>query len=229
MEQIKVVLADDHEIVRNGIKVLLEREGEIMVIGEASNGLEALDLVKELNPDILIVDIRMPILNGIETTAQLSKYSSHTKALVLSMHDDEEYITKSIECGASGYLLKDTNKSEFIKAVKAVNSGQKYFSGDISNILINSYLNVKKQSDSGASAAPALQYDLTKREKQILKLLYDGANNKDIADHFNKSVRTIETHRFNMMKKLKVNNVVELLRKVDDEQSLKDEINAMVV
>ncbi|WP_020533934.1 response regulator transcription factor [Flexithrix dorotheae] len=229
MEQIKVILADDHEIVRNGIKVLLEREGEIKVIGEASNGQEALELVKELNPDILIVDIRMPILNGIETTAQLGKYSSHTKALVLSMHDDEEYITKSIECGASGYLLKDTNKSEFIKAVKAVHSGQKYFSGDISNILINSYLNVKKQSDSGTSTAPAQQYDLTKREKQILKLLYDGANNKDIADHFNKSVRTIETHRFNMMKKLKVNNVVELLRKVDEEKPLKDEIDAMVI
>jgi DNA-binding NarL/FixJ family response regulator len=224
MEQkITIVLADDHEIVRNGIKLLLEKEGDIQVIGEASDGLEALEKVKELQPDILIIDIRMPNLNGIEATKQLQKLPVKTKALVLSMHEDEEYILQSVEGGAYGYLLKDTNKQEFIKAIKTVNQGEKYFSGDISNVLINNYLNIKdKAYQNNTGTTEQLQdYDLTKREKQIFSMLYQGASNKDIADKLNKSVRTIETHRFNIMKKMGVNNVLELLRKVEDSPILK--------
>ncbi|KEO72322.1 response regulator transcription factor [Anditalea andensis] len=215
MEDIKVVLADDHVVVRNGIKMLLESAGEIKVIGEASNGQEALDVVRELQPDVLIVDIRMPIMNGLEATSQLGSYSVKTKALILSMHNDEEYVLQAMDSGAAGYLLKDTSKEEFIKAIHSVHQGGKYFSGDISNILVNSYLNVKSNKNSKSSDITK-QYDLTKREKEILELIIVGINNKEIADKLGKSVRTIETHRFNIMKKLNVNNVVELIKKVEE-------------
>lgn len=221
MEPVKVVLADDHEIVRNGIKTLLESEGQIEVLGEASNGMEAIEKVIALKPEIVILDIRMPIMNGIEATAKLREVSPNTKVLILSMHDDEEYIIKSAESGASGYLLKDTNKQEFIKAITTIREGHKYFSGDISNILVNNYLNIKEGKDSAKSqTSKGEDYGVTKREKEILQLIYQGVTNKDIAEMLGKSVRTIETHRFNIMKKLGVNNITELLRKIDTEPQL---------
>ncbi|MCH7400822.1 response regulator [Belliella kenyensis] len=220
MENIRVVLADDHVVVRNGIKMLLESEEEIKVVGEASDGLEALDVVKAENPDILIIDIRMPNMNGLEATSKLHAYSQHTKALVLSMHNDEDYIIKSVESGAAGYLLKDTSKEEFLKAIRLVFNGGKYFSGDISNVLVNSYLNKVNNKNTASGNSKEKNYDLTQREKEILKQIYQGIGNKDIAAASGKSVRTIESHRFNIMKKLKVNNVVELIKKVDEEGDL---------
>ncbi|WP_258105708.1 response regulator transcription factor [Marinoscillum sp. MHG1-6] len=214
---IKVILADDHEIVRNGIKLLLESETEIEVIGEASDGQETIDVVHELNPDVLIVDIRMPMFNGLEVTEKLKQEGHPTRILVLTMHDDSEYILKSLKVGADGYLLKDTGKQEFVKAIKMVYDNQKYFSGDISSTIVNSYLN----TGLNPPAAPVINgendYQLTKREKEILRLIYEGISNKEIAEKLGKSVRTIETHRFNIMKKLDVNNITELLRKVDRE------------
>ena len=220
MEEIKVVLADDHVVVRNGIKMLLENEGEIKVIGEASDGYEALEAVKNLQPDVLVIDIRMPNMNGLEATSKLKSVSDRTKALILSMHNDEDYILQSVESGASGYLLKDTSKDEFLKAIRSVYHGGKYFSGDISNVLVNSYLTVKNPK-SGANKDQGNDYELTKREKEILKLIYEGVGNKEIAEQLNKSIRTIETHRFNIMKKLKVGNVVELFKKVEEDAGLK--------
>ncbi len=224
IEEIKVVLADDHIVVRNGIKMLLENETEIKVIGEASNGMQALEMVREVEPDVLIIDIRMPIMNGLEATKKLSEYSQKTKALILSMHNDEAYILQAVESGASGYLLKDTNKEEFLKAIRTVFQGGKYFSGDISNVIVNSYLHGKKPYTPEGQASEAT-YDLTKREKEILKLIYQGTGNKEIAEQLNKSIRTIETHRFNIMKKLKVGNVVELLKKVEEDRGLKEILN----
>ncbi len=224
MNTIKVILADDHEIVRKGIKVLLESENDIEVIAEASDGQEALDRVAEYKPDVLIVDIRMPVLNGIETTVRMKAIAPETKVLVLSMHDDEEYITKSIDGGAMGYLLKDTSKEEFIKAVHTVYNGDKYFSADISNILVNNYLNSKQRTPTEPLPSTSDSYHLTKREKQILNLIYEGISNKDIANQLEKSIRTIETHRFNIMKKIGVNNITELLLKIERDESLKDEI-----
>jgi two-component system, NarL family, response regulator DegU len=220
MEDINVVLADDHVVVRNGIKMLLENEKEIKVIGEASDGIEALDAVKRLQPDVLVIDIRMPNMNGLEATSKLKDYSDKTKALILSMHNDEDYILQSVESGASGYLLKDSTKEEFLKAIRSVSHGGKYFSGDISNVLVNSYLTVKNPK-SNDPKSEGNDYDLTKREKEILKLIYEGVGNKEIAEQLNKSVRTIETHRFNIMKKIKVGNVVELFKKVEDEPALR--------
>jgi|SRR5690554_763760 len=221
MEKIKVILADDHMVVRKGIKNLLEEESVIEVIGEVSNGQEALDAVEELKPDMVIMDIRMPIMNGLEATQKLSERSSATKVLVLSMHDDEDYILQSIEAGAAGYLLKDTSKEEFIKAIRSIHQGGKYFSGDVSKVLVSSYL--KAQDVRGPQSPPqsSKNYDITKRERQILGLIADGIGNKEIADQLGKSIRTIETHRFNIMKKLKVNNVVELLKKSEEDPQLK--------
>ena len=224
MHPITVILADDHQIVRNGIKVLLETEGQIQVIDEAANGREALEKCKKSEPDILIVDIRMPEMNGIETVKNLPDYSPSTRALVLSMHDDEEYIIQSIEVGASGYLLKDSSKEEFIKAINTVSKGEKYFSGDISSILVNNYLNIKNHPVQAQYTRAGEEYHLTKREKEILHMLYKGVNNKEIAGQLGKSIRTIETHRFNIMKKLGVNNVMELMKKIEKEPALKNEI-----
>lgn len=219
---INIVLADDHEIVRNGIKMLLENEKDIKVIGEAADGQETIDIVASILPDVLIVDIRMPILNGLEVTEQLKKIHPNVKILVLTMHDDSEYILKSVQVGADGYLLKDTGKQEFIKAIHMVNGNQKYFSGDISSTIVNSFLKsgVNPTSTSSHPDVVTKDYQLTRREIEILQLIYDGTSNKDIADQLGKSVRTIETHRFNIMKKLEVGNVTELLKKIDREKIL---------
>lgn len=221
MEIIKVILADDHGVVRSGIKSLLETENDIEVIAEASNGQEAITKVKSLHPDLIIIDVRMPIMNGIEATKKIREEEPETKVLVLSMHDDEEYVLQALECGASGYLLKDSSKEEFLKAVKTIHNGELYFSGELSGVLVGGY---RKKATPAVTEAAEI-YDLTKREKQILSMLTQGINNKDIADKLDKSVRTIETHRFNIMKKLKVNNVVELLKKVEDDRGLKELIH----
>ena len=224
MDTIKVILADDHEIVRNGIKALLENEQGIEVVAEASDGQEALEKIKQYKPDVAILDIRMPVLNGIDTTLRVPNYSKATKVLVLSMHDDEDYITKSIENGAYGYLLKDSSKFEFVKAIRSVYEGHKYFSGAISDILIN-YVKGGTSSVTDTSSPMngngADSFQLSKREIQILGLLYNGTNNKEIADQLGKSIRTIETHRFNIMKKLDVNNISDLLVKINRTPSLK--------
>lgn len=216
---INVALADDHEIVRHGIKMVLEDDPEIHVIWEASEGEETLEKFDEEQPDVLVADIRMPLLNGLEVTRKLKTRDPKVKIIMLTMHDDSEYILKALQYGADGYLLKDTNKAEFNKAVKMVHSGHKYFSGDISTTIINSYMG--GGNGPAETSAPKVtsenDYQLTKREKQILKLIYEGVSNKEISETFNKSIRTIETHRFNIMKKLDVNNITELLKKIERE------------
>jgi two-component system, NarL family, response regulator DegU len=211
MEKINIVLADDHVLVRNGIKAMLESDTEIHVIGEASNGEEALETAKSLQPDILILDIRMPRMTGLEAAAKLRDVAPDTKAVILSMHDSEEYVLQALDAGAYGYLLKDTDKIEFLKALKQVHAGNKYFSGAVSNVLANRLLNTSKSFTPKPVADDP--YHLTRREKEILRMIIDGKNNKDIADSQEKSVRTIETHRFNIMKKLGVTNAIDMVNK----------------
>lgn len=210
MEKINIVLADDHVLVRKGIKAMLESESDIHVVGEAGNGADALHSAKSLKPDILLLDIRMPGMSGLDAAAQLRNYAPNTKAVILSMHDSEEYVLQALSAGAYGYLLKDTDKDEFIKALKQVKSGNKYFSGSVSNVLANHLLNARSVSKSSAREDT---YHLTKREKEILRMAIDGKHNKDIADSLGKSLRTIETHRFNIMKKLGVNNAIDMINK----------------
>ena len=212
MAQIRIVLADDHVIVRDGIRSLLEIEDDIVVVGEASDGYEAIEKTKALSPDILIVDIRMPNLNGIDTIKKLAEISPGTKTLVLTMHDLEEYVFRSIDSGADGYLLKDTSREEFVKAIHTIKSGSKYFSSAISNVLVNNYLGTKLVTKQSKTKEVNDTLGLTRRETEILKMVADGLSNKDIADKLAKSVRTVETHRFNIMKKLNVKNAAELIK-----------------
>jgi len=212
---INILLADDHLLVRNGIKSLLEEDQNLHVIGEAANGQEALQLAKKLQPDLLIIDVRMPIMDGIEAVGLLQNYAPNTKAIVLSMHDSEEYILKSIKAGASGYLLKDTGKLEFIKAINTIYKGGKYFSGDISNVIVSNYLQNSKSTPEKIST-PTSSHGLTKKEIEILQLILSGKTNTDISNSLGKSKRTIETHRFNLMKKLNVKNLIELSSKAKD-------------
>jgi two-component system response regulator DegU len=210
MEKIKIVLADDHILVRKGIKAMLESEEDLNVIGEAGNGKEALEVAQGLHPDILVLDIRMPEMTGLEAAARLSEVSPTTKALILSMHDSEEYVLQALDAGAYGYLLKDTDKSEFVKALRQIHAGNKYFSGAVSNVLANRLLDTKSFIKN-----PKVddQYHLTKREREILRMVINGAPNKEIADSLGKSVRTVETHRFNIMKKIGVNNAIDMVNK----------------
>jgi DNA-binding NarL/FixJ family response regulator len=212
---INILLADDHLLVRNGIKSLLEEESYLHVVGEAANGQEALDLAKKIQPDLLIIDVRMPVMDGIEAVGYLKNYAPETKAIVLSMHDSEEYILKSIKAGASGYLLKDTGKAEFLKAIKTIYQGGKYFSGDISNVIVTNYLeNTVPKERPKPSIDNAAK--LTRKEIEILHFILSGMTNTEISDRLGKSKRTIETHRFNLMKKMNVKNLIELSSKAKE-------------
>ena len=219
MDKISVILVDDHVLVRDGIKAMLEADQEIVVVGEADNGLQAVELIKEQRPDLAIMDIRMPEMNGLEACAVLTQEQIPTKVVVLSMHDNEEYVLQSLSAGAWGYLLKDTDKSEFIRAIKQISNGVRYYSGSVSNILANQLLGATKQPAISTGEKSDV-YGLSKRERQILALVVDGKHNRDIAALLEKSVRTIETHRFNIMKKLAVNNAVDMINKAMKENIL---------
>jgi DNA-binding NarL/FixJ family response regulator len=211
---IRVVLTDDHVFVRDGIKSLLENEANIKVVGEGTDGLEALKIVENEKPDLLILDIRMPNLTGIEVVEKLRAQGNSVKIIMLSMHESEEYVLKSIRAGADGYLLKGSSKEEFLKAVHTVSNGGKYFSGDISSILIGQLSNPVAAAE--IKQAPEEDLMITKREKEILKLLLSGKGNKEIAEALDISKRTAEVHRFNLMKKLKVKNLMELSNKANE-------------
>ncbi|RDC61483.1 response regulator transcription factor [Adhaeribacter pallidiroseus] len=214
MTKIKVLLADDHTLVRNGIRSLLENSADLEIVGEAQNGAEALTKVKELAPDVLLIDIAMPVMTGIEATAQISKLYPETRCLVLSMHHDEDYILKSVEAGAYGYLLKDNTREEMLQAIRSVAVGEKYFGPSVSNVIVASYLQKLKEPET--SSAPKKK--LSKQEKAVLKFIVEGSNSREIAEKLNLSVRTVDNHRASMMKRLKVKNAVELVRKALDEK-----------
>lgn len=218
MEVINVVLADDHVLVRDGIKALLEDQSGIAVINEASNGKEALEVIKISKPHVLIVDIRMPEMNGIEVVREIAKSYKYIKTLVLSMHDSEEYVVQAIQAGADGYLLKGASKEEFLKALHKVASGGKYFTGDISAIIMNNFVNGKVSKKATSAEAVDDPFNLTKREKQILTLVLQLKNNKDISEELEISKRTVEVHRFNLMKKLEVKSLMELNNKAKEFQ-----------
>ncbi len=226
MDKFKILLVDDHSLVRDGIKSLLADQVGLEVIGEASDGEEAIQFTAELNPDLLICDIRMPNMTGIEAVSKLSKEFLATKFIMLSMHDSEEYILQSVQAGAHGYLLKDAGKEEFLKAIQTVKEGGKYYSGDVSSILVNSLMGgstpsnnildtpTKEEEVVFTDEPPVnVNFNLTKRERQILEKAVAGYSNKEIAEALGISKRTTEVHRFNLMKKLNVKNILDLSNK----------------
>ncbi|MFS4449686.1 response regulator transcription factor [Maribacter sp. 2307UL18-2] len=218
MNQTTIVLVDDHVLVRDGIRALLESEEDLVVIGEGADGTEAIALVEAKKPDILIIDIRMPRMTGIEAVEKLSAANAEVKCIILSMHDSEEYILQSVAAGAKGYLLKDTGKVEFIKAIHTVQEGGKYYSGDISNVLVNNLLNPKAKSNEShdKNIRTNNPFDLTNKEIQVLELVLSGLTNKQIAEKLQNSKRTVETHRFNLMRKMAVKNLMDLSKKAQE-------------
>lgn len=206
MSAIKVLLADDHGVVRKGLRFLLEQEPDITVAGEAADGREAVKLAKELQPAVIVMDIAMPQLNGIDATAQALKVSPGSGVLILSMHNDESYILRALEAGARGYILKDNAEEHLVQAIRIVAQGKPFFSPVIAQTLLEDYmrnLQQKGQQDSYSL--------LTDREKEVLQLLAEGRSNKDVAQLLDLSVYTVETHRTRIMQKLNLHNTAELV------------------
>jgi DNA-binding NarL/FixJ family response regulator len=206
MRKIRILLADDHQLMRSGIRLMLERESDLTVVGEAADGREAVSLAKTLKPDVVVMDIGMPNLNGIEAAHQMTQENPEMAIVIVSMHADESYVLRALKAGARGYLLKDSAEADLIKAVHVVYGGKSFFSPAVSKVLLDDY--VRKLKRSGTDDA----YDLlTPREREILQLIAEGKSNKDIANLLNLSVYTIESHRSNLMEKLNLRGLPELI------------------
>ena len=202
----RVLLADDHGIVRRGLRSLLESEPGVTVLGEAADGHEALRLAKELHPDIVILDIGMPLLNGIDVAARLQKMDRPPRTVILSMHSDESYIIRALAAGARAYLLKDATDEDLIPAIRAVAAGRPYFSPAVTAVLVEDYM--RRLQDRGLTDTYHL---LTDREKEVLQLLAEGRANKEVATLLDLSLSTVETHRANLMQKLNLHNTAEVV------------------
>ncbi len=206
MTSARIVLADDHTILRHGLRLVLERQTDFAVVGEAGNGREAIDLVIRENPDVVIMDIAMPLLNGIEATKRITEERLKTTVVILSMHADEGYILQALRAGARGYLLKDSAELDLIQAVRAVVAGKAFFSPAVSKVLADDYLRHMRQQ--GVDDPYEL---LTSRERELLQLIAELKSTKDIAAMLGVSPHTIDTHRGNLMQKLNVHSTPELV------------------
>lgn len=206
MSKVRILIVDDHGIVRRGLRLQLEEHEEFQVIGEASDGREAVRLAQELSPDVVIMDIAMPNLSGIQATAQLVKHDPNIGVIILSMHSDESYLLRTLTAGAKGYLLKDSADEDLYRAVQAVSQGKPFFSPTIAKTLLEDYMRQLQQRGLQDS------YDLlTDREKEILQLLAEGKSNKEVAGQLNLSPSTVETHRTRIMQKLDLHSSADIV------------------
>lgn len=205
-KKIRVILADDHALVRQGFRRILEDDPRIIVVGEASTGLNAVKLAKETRPDVAVMDLSMPELGGLEASAEILKELPHTKILVLSMHSDPAYVRKAFEIGAKGYLLKNAIEVDLTRAVFALAEGGAYMSPGISNIVIESL-----KAGSLDNASQDLYERLTLREKEVLQLIAQGKSNKEVAALLNISVNTVAVHRAHLMETLGIHRTAELV------------------
>lgn len=206
MKKIRILIADDHGVVRKGLRLQLEQNDDFEVVGEASDGREAIAMADGLTPDIIIMDIAMPNLNGIEATNQIVKKNNQVGVIILSMHSDETYLIRTLAAGAKGYLLKENAEVDLDRAVHVVAQGKPFFSPAIANTLLEDYMRQMQQRGLQDS------YDLlTEREKEILQLLAEGKTNKDVALLLNLSPNTVETHRTHLMQKLGLHSTAEIV------------------
>lgn len=206
MSPIRVLLADDHGVVRKGLRFLLSQDPEIEIAGEAEDGREAVRLATELQPHIVIMDIAMPQLNGLDAAQQITRSSPRSSVIILSMYSDEEFLLRALTAGAKGYLLKDSADADVLRAVHAVAQGRTFFTPSIAHTLLEDYM--RRLQQEGAQD----RYDLlTDREREVLQLLAEGRSNKDVAALLNLSVHTVDTHRTNFMQKLGLHNTAEIV------------------
>jgi len=202
MKRIRILLADDHAVVRHGFRMILEAQPDMEIAGEAGNGREAVSLAEALKPDIVVMDVAMPELNGIEATRRLAAALPHTRVVALSMHKDSVYVREILRAGARGYLLKDSPPADLLSAVRSVASGQSYLSPAVSNAVLDDYRrHVTNPIDL-----------LTTREREVLQMLAEGKTNKEIAGVLNLSVYTVDAHRGRIMEKLNLHSINELVR-----------------
>ena len=206
MKKIRILLADDHTVVRKGLRLLLENEPGFEVVADAATGREAVSLAEQHEPDVVVMDIAMPILNGIEAARQIGVRLNRAAIVFLSMHSDESYVLRALKAGARAYLLKDSAEQDLINAIRAVTEGKSFFSPAISKMLVEDYMRQMQRRRVDDS------YDLlTPREREILQLLAEGKNNKEVAAFLNLSLYTVETHRSNIFQKLNLHSGAELI------------------
>ena len=206
MKKLRILLADDHIVMRTGLRALLERQPNLEVVGESENGRETVALAVSLRPDVVVMDVGMPVLNGIEATQMIVTQCPTIAVVILSMHADESYVMRALKAGARGYLLKDSAAADLIGAILAISQGKSFFSPKVSRILAEDYVRVLKQKGAVDT------YDLlTSREREILQLLAEGKANKEVATALNISPYTVETHRSHILQKLNLHNSAELV------------------
>jgi DNA-binding NarL/FixJ family response regulator len=206
MSKIRVLVADDHGIVRKGLRFVLERQDDLEVIGEASDGREAVRICEQASPNVVVMDIAMPQLNGLDAAAQIVRHSPEIKVIILSMHADEDYLVRALNSGVKAYLLKDSAELDLVRAVRAVAQGSSFFSPAIAQLLAEDY--TRQLQQRGLQDSYAL---LTEREKEVLQLLAEGKSNKEVATALNVSPYTVETHRTHIMQKLDLHNTAEVV------------------
>ena len=206
MKTIRILLADDHTVVRKGLRLLLEGNEGFAVVADAADGREAVALAEKHAPDVVVMDVAMPGLNGIEAARQITTKLPQTAVVFLSMHSDEGYVLKALKAGARGYLLKDSAEYDLINAVRAVSEGKAFFSPAISKMLVEDYM--RQMQERAVDDSYEL---LTTREREVLQLLAEGKNNKDVANILNLSLYTVETHRSNILQKLNLHSGAELI------------------
>lgn len=207
MPAIKILLADDHELIRTGIRNLLGANKDFMIVGESGDGEETLTKVREMKPDVVVIDISMPKMSGIEVTKHLREKFPNVKVLVLTMHENVEYVYQIYKAGAGGYLLKNAGREEITSAIYAVARGEKFFSPRVSELMISKYMQQAERRDSQSADT-----SLTKREEEILRLIAKGLNNQQISNQLFISPRTVDTHRTNIMQKLDIHDAANLVR-----------------
>lgn len=207
MKRTRIVIADDHHVVRSGLQLLFKSSAEFSIVAEATNGDEAIALTNKHRPDVVILDISMPIINGIDATKHIKQQFPQTKILILTIHESEEYVYQMVRAGANGYVLKNAGKKELFEAVRAVVSGERFFSPNVSKLMIEEFIKRAQAHPALANASP-----LTKRENEILHLIAQGFTNTQIADKLFLSVRTVDTHRTNLMQKLDIHDTASLVR-----------------